>query len=126
MDEVERKLKIWELLIRGVGTLVVSILLGSLALLGNLYITQSNARWKESELRQASIINTTQIANAHKQLEINVATKLWEDLTRDFFPKNGVKNEDAVLEEQIFRLRLTALNFQDIAINLKPFFERLK
>jgi hypothetical protein len=80
---------------------------------------------KDAELRQARLINSTQLSNSQKELETNIATKLWEDLTEKFFPSRQGSENRQILDEQMFRLRLTALNFQDIAINLKPFFERL-
>ena len=125
MDSTERKLKIWELAVRGGVGAFVTLLVGLFGYFGNLRLVEIQQQLKDAELRQAQIISTTQIVNSQKELETNIATKLWGDLTREFFPKEGKRESRQVLEEQMFRLRLTALNFQDIAINLKPFFEHL-
>ncbi|MDJ0952012.1 MAG: hypothetical protein QNJ94_24130 [Alphaproteobacteria bacterium] len=125
MDTTERRLKVWEIGVRAVGPIVVGVLIAYFAHLGDFRLKQIDAQMKSAEMREARLTTATQIANAQKELETNIATKLWEDLVGVFFPESEGLRTDERIMEQMFRLRLTALNFQDIAINLKPFFEHL-
>jgi hypothetical protein len=125
MDATEKKLKIWELLVRGVATALVALLVGILGYYGNQRLGELQNEAKNAELRQARLTALTQIANTQKDLETNIATKLWEELMTEFFPRDDGTDGRDPLAQQMFRLRLTALNLQDIAVNLKPFFEHL-
>lgn len=93
----------------------------------------ANSRFQDAELDRKQRETETQKALTHLQMSItrkdeetNIGLQIVENLMERFIEKGpGGTDPQGKIAEKIFFLRLTALNFQDVALNLKPFFEQI-
>jgi hypothetical protein len=123
-----------EILLRGAGMIIATIAVGFLTYYGNQRWQTAQIIQKESQRRDMLLQQECQrrdmkakslidITNKQKELEANIADSLLNNLMATFF--NGEESSKINIDRKMLQLRLAALNFQDVAINLKPFFEYL-
>jgi hypothetical protein len=60
-----------------------------------------------------------------KELDVNLGMQMFQTLLANYLRKDGVGEQQEQIRRQLLLLRLIALNFQDVPINLKPLFEEL-
>ena len=111
-------------------TLGSAIISGILVFYGQqIQQTQSAADRRLAEFQQFQEQKANQvtalvdIVRHQKEMDMNLAMRLLESLLSRYFeepPPNEIKNK---LNERLLLLRMIALNFQDVPINLKPLFE---
>lgn len=127
MESVERRLRIWDLVVRGFGTLLVTAVIGALGFYVDASLQGIERQWRMVEQRSVQARSVIELTHSQQALETDIATRLLENLMQEFFPDDEAQlPAEQVHERQLLQLRLTALNFQDIAINLKPFYEHLE
>lgn len=106
----------WDSLIKGLGA---SVITGLILYYGNVMQTESAARSRNMERVNAAIGLT---AN-QKDLDVNIAMRMFEKLLARYY--EGISSESATIvsRDDLLLLRLIALNFQDVPINLTPMYE---
>jgi len=123
LDSTEKKLRVVEILLRGVGMIIATIAVGILTYYGNKQLQESQFIQKEFLRRDMKARSLIDITNKQKELEANIADSLLNNLMATFF--NDKERSEMKIDKKMLQLRIAALNFQDVAINLKPFFEYL-
>lgn len=129
MDPEERKLKIWDLIIRGfLGTLVTLLIAG----IG--FMMESN----RAKLAQKEEANRVMIAESNKamtalressvkqkELDVTLGLKIFDTLLTHYLQPGAPQESGTSQRQKILLLRLISLNFQDSPLNLRPLFEQL-
>jgi hypothetical protein len=129
MDPEERKLKIWDLIIRGfLGTLVTLLIAG----IG--FMMESN----RAKLAQKEEANRVMIAESNKamtalressvkqkELDVTLGLKIFDTLLTHYLQPSAPQESSNSQRQKILLLRLISLNFQDSPLNLRPLFEQL-
>lgn len=106
-----------DLIIKGVGVALIT---------GAITVYSVNLKRAQDELaRQDRRLNAAiQFASSQKTLDANLGMQLFQKFVEHYL-KNESSSTDQKTEQTILMLRLIALNFQDVPINLKPLFENL-
>lgn len=60
-----------------------------------------------------------------KELDVNLGMRMFESLLGHYLRKDKPLDSPEKARENVMLLRLVALNFQDVPLNLKPLFEQL-
>ena len=116
---LDNKLKLADIVVKGV---LVSGIGAVVALYGNAMEDQRSRADQATRGLQASI----EMTSRQKELDVDLSLRLFGTLMTSFFsPPQGISRTQRG-HEQILLLRLVALNFQDVPINLKPLFEDLE
>jgi hypothetical protein len=129
MDPAEKKLKICDLIVRGVIGTLVTVLIAVIGFrmeanraklaqkeeANRVMLAESNKA--EMALRESSV--------KQKELDVNLGLKIFDNLLTHYL-QPGPKQESGIGNRQkILLLRLISLNFQDSPLNLRPLFEQL-
>jgi len=129
MSNSETKWKLADLVVKGLGTALIGAIVG---FYGHQIQKEQNAVALKSEEYRDAIIQKTErltalvdIVSKQKDLDVNLSMRMFETMFSKYFAKDKLQNEPEKIREQILILRLIALNFQDVPINLKPLFEQL-
>ena len=129
MDPEEKRLKVWDLIVRGgIGTLVTILIAG----IG--FRMESN----RAKLAQKEEANRVMIAESNKammalressvkqkELDVNLGLKIFDTLMANYLQSGANQAADNGRRRKILLLRLISLNFQDSPLNLRPLFEQL-
>ncbi len=87
-------------------------------------ITSRNNR--DEITRQTNQRNAVvEFISKQKDLDINQSMRMFENLMSHYFQKNASQPSPQDPKEKLVLLRLIALNFQDLPINLKPLYQQL-
>ncbi|MBC2711370.1 MAG: hypothetical protein HGJ94_10355 [Desulfosarcina sp.] len=129
MSDAEKKWKVIDLVVKGLGTALIGGIVGFYG--HGIQKEQNLARIRYEEYRDA-ITNRTErlttlveVISKQKDLDVNISMRMFETMFARYFERDDSTNESEKIREQILLLRLIALNFQDVPINLKPLFEEL-
>src|SRR5262245_55924914 len=79
------------------------------------------SRAEDTKNMQAMI----EFTSRQKDLDTNMGMQIFQILMNSYFQRGLTDTADARIHERMVLLRLMALNFQDVPINLKPLFEEL-
>jgi hypothetical protein len=96
-----------------------------LTLLATIYgYRLHDQREKEADAskRIQAIVDLT---SKQKDLDVQLAVQMFSTLTSNYFERAGSPADGQQLHRQLLLLRLVALNFQDVPIQLRPLFEDL-
>lgn len=105
-------------LIKGLGASVLSGLV--------LYFGYQMQHDRAMMMQRMERVNATvEFAANQKDLDINIAMRMFERLLSRYFEKDSSQRAARVSREDLLLLRLIALNFQDVPINLKPMYAEL-
>lgn len=129
MDPAERKLKIWEVFVKGaIGILVA----GVVTVIG--FTVESNrkelAEREESKRVMLAEENKTltamkELSAKQKELDLNLGIQMFQTLMTNYLKVSGAQAGSANRQQQTLLLRLISSNFLDSPINIKPLFEDL-
>ncbi|MFZ5449448.1 MAG: hypothetical protein ACOZFS_12495 [Thermodesulfobacteriota bacterium] len=140
MDPAERKLKIYEVLVKGIiGALVVGIITFMGAWMETSRRTladQEAARQKrladQEEANRLMIAENnktmatlSQLSAKQKEMDVELGMQMFQTLMAHYLQASRVQDGIAKRQQQMLLLRLISLNFQDSPINIKPLFEDL-
>jgi hypothetical protein len=107
--------KILDILVKGLGVALIS---GGVTFVGYQMQIDRETMIQWTERRKAAV----EFAQAQKQVDIDVAQHLLGNLL-DGLSAVGERPAGPVDSDDLLTLRLVALNFQDVPVNLKPIFE---
>jgi hypothetical protein len=96
-----------------------------LTLLATLYgykLHDQREKELDASKRVQAIVDLT---SKQKDLDVQLAVQMFSTLTSNYFQKDASPADTQQLRRQILLLRLVALNFQDVPIQLRPLFEDL-
>jgi hypothetical protein len=110
--------KVADLIVKG---LIGTVISGLIAIYG-MKAQQSQQEMAETNRRLQANIEFT---SRQKDLDINVGMRMFEILMGHYFQKAETAAGPEGDREKLALLRMIALNFQDVPINLKPLFEQL-
>jgi hypothetical protein len=102
----------------GFGVLIMAVV----AFYGNV-LQDERAKVQEENRRLQAVIELT---SHQKELDVDLGMRLFGTLMGYYFKEDGAAAPPKALRQQMLLLRLVALNFQDVPINLKPLFENLE
>lgn len=129
MDPAERKLKIWEVFVKGaIGILVA----GVVTVIG--FTVESNrkelAEREESKRVMLAEENKTltamkELTAKQKEMDLNLGIQMFQTLMTNYLKVSGSQEGRANRQQQTLLLRLISSNFLDSPINIKPLFEDL-
>lgn len=89
-----------------------------------LYSGYQIQRTQAEANRRTEILNAVVEFSANqKNLDVNIIMGMFNTLLGRFFERDSAAPVGKVMQEDLVLLRLIALNFQDVPINLKPLFE---
>lgn len=126
MDPLEKKFRIWEIISRGFAPALITFAIAGATLYANSKFQTAERNRKDSESANQNALAELQLTIARKDEETNIGLKIVENLMARFYQREQGDGDDlGRIEEKMFFLRLTALNFQDVAINLEPFFDQI-
>lgn len=114
----ERRIKYLDLVIKFLAGGVITLLvwyLGSITENSRLQIAEAN--------RQMTYL--MEFNAKQKELDVNLGMQMFETLLANYLKKDEKGDKQEHTGRQLLLLRLIALNFQDVPINLKPLFEEL-
>lgn len=118
MEWNEHKFKILDLLIKGVLGVVIT------AAIAFFSIRSENNR--QEMARQSNKLNVlVEFITKQKELDISQGMRMFETLMGHYFQKNAGQTGPQNPRERLVLLRMIALNFQDLPINLKPLYQQL-
>lgn len=114
MGMTEERLKVWDLIVKGVfgAALTAAVMMYGY----RMQDEQQKVREQNSQL-QAAI----ELTSKQKDLDVELGMRLFGTLMERYF--KGTTSNDR--NQEMLLLRLTALNFYDVPVNLKPLFEQL-
>ena len=126
MNPLEKKFKIWEIISRGFAPALITVAIAWATLFANSKFQDAELDRKKRETETQNALTQLQMSITRKDEETNIGLQIVENLMERFIEKGqGGANPQGKIAEKLFFLRLTALNFQDVALNLKPFFEQI-
>ena len=110
--------KALDIVVKGIGATVIA---AGITFYG---IRAESAREEiaEANTRVTSLI---EFASKQKDLDVNVGLRMFETLMSNYLRKGGSGERAPQVRDKLLLLRMMALNFQDVPINLKPLFEDL-
>jgi hypothetical protein len=118
MEWDDKKVKICDLLIKGVLGIVIT------AAIAFFSIRSENNR--QESARQSNKLNVlVEFITKQKELDITQGMRMFETLLGHYFQKDAAHPGPQDPKERLVLLRLIALNFQDLPINLKPLYQQL-
>jgi hypothetical protein len=118
MKLTEDKYKFLDLFLKGFFGVAVT------AAIAFYSITSQNNR--EELSRQTNQRNAiVEFISKQKDLDITQSMRMFETLMGHYFPKDAAQPGPQNPKERLVLLRLIALNFQDLPINLKPLYQQL-
>ena len=85
-------------------------------------LQNERAKTEETHRRQQAL---TDMTNRQKEFDVEVGMRLFSTLISNFFQKDKSTLPSEAVRQQLLSLRLIALNFQEVPIDLKPLFEDL-
>jgi hypothetical protein len=119
MELTERKLKILDLLIKGVLGVLITAAIAFFSI-----ISENN---RQETARQSNKLNVlVEFITKQKELDITQGMRMFETLMGHYFQKDASQPGPQNPKERLVLLRLIALNFQDLPINLKPLYQQLQ
>jgi hypothetical protein len=110
-------LKLLDIIVKG----LLGILVTALATVYGLNLQSLNERRATHEAAAQSIID---LSSKQKDLDVQVAMTMFQALTASYLQSGAAPDQD-LLQRRLLLLRLVALNFQDVPIQLRPLFEDL-
>lgn len=125
----QRNIKKWDIFIKFLGGVVVTFLiwhLGSRAEDSRQRLAEENNNFRlviAENNRNTTFLK--EFTAKQKELDVNLGMQMFKTLLSDYFLKVEGKDKKEQTGKQLLLLRLIALNFQDVPINLKPLFEEL-
>jgi len=115
----ENRLKLIDLLVKFIAGVVITCIIWHL---GN---RAEDARHQIAEANR-KLTYMMEFSAKQKELDVNLGMRMFESLLKDYLqPSKGNGDAQERHRKQMLLLRLVALNFQDVPINLKPLFEEL-
>jgi hypothetical protein len=118
MALTENGVKLLDIGVKGVlGTVIA----GAVAYYGNVLQDQRARVQDENRQVQATI----ELTSRQKDLDVELGMRLFGTLMTYYFQQGQPADRAQAVHKQLLLLRLVALNFQDVPINLKPLFEDL-
>ena len=121
LDNSQKKLTKWDLIIKTFGTLIVAIIGGFITIIG--YNIETNRVSMAEHNKAIMAIKDSWVKQ--KELDLTLGVKMFETLITQFVQKSASQGSEETREQQLLLLRLISLNFQDTPINLKPLFEQV-
>lgn len=87
----------------------------------------NQAETSRTEIAEANrrITYLMEFSAKQKELDVNLGMQMFQTLLANYLRKDGTEDPQKQIRRQLLLLRLIALNFQDVPINLKPLFEEL-
>jgi len=114
----ENGLKLFDILVKGVfGALIMIVV----AVYGS---GVEKARQGEAEANKA-LQAAIELTSKQKDLDVELGMRMFGTLMNYYFQNDKSEGRSRSVREQMLLLRLVALNFHDVPINLKPLFEEL-
>lgn len=129
MDPAERKLKIWEVVVKGaIGVLVA----GVVTIIGFTVDSNQKELAQREESKRAKLAEENRALTAmkdlsakQKEMDLTLGIQMFQTLMSNYLKVSGSQEANANKEQQLLLLRLISSNFQDSPINIKPLFEDL-
>ena len=124
----ERRIKYLDLFIKFVAGVVITILIWYLGSKAEETRREIAAKAEEARYQTAQDVQKLtyrmEFGAKQKELDINLSMRMFETLLNSYL--KGGEDKQETIGKQMLLLRLIALNFQDVPINLKPLFEELE
>jgi hypothetical protein len=114
----ETSIKLLDIAVKG----GLGIVLTLLATLYGYKLHDQREKEADASKRVQAIVDLT---SKQKDLDVQLAVQMFSTLTSNYFQKDASPADTQQLRRQILLLRLVALNFQDVPIQLRPLFEDL-
>jgi len=129
MDPMEKKLRTWDLIIRGgLGILVA----GVVSVVG---FKMENVRVDVAQRAESNRVMIAENNKAllalkdasvkQKEMDMDLGIKMFQTLLTNYLQTSASQEGSARRHQQMLLLNLISLNFQDSPINIKPLFEEL-
>jgi hypothetical protein len=118
MEWDDKKVKICDLLIKGVLGIVIT------AAIAFFSIRSENNRQESARLSNKLNV-LVEFITKQKELDITQGMRMFETLMGHYFQKDAAQSGPQSFKDKLVLLRLIALNFQDLPINLKPLYQQL-
>ncbi|MEJ2670617.1 MAG: hypothetical protein P8168_00150 [Deltaproteobacteria bacterium] len=125
MDPAERKLKIYDVVVKGIigGVIVLSV-----TLVGTMMQTNQK-RIAEDNKTMATL---RELSAKQKEMDVDLGMQMFKTLMAHYLQisasqegKDTEHQQMILRHQQMILLRMISLNFQDSPINIKPLFEEL-
>uniref|UniRef100_A0A7V4G852 Uncharacterized protein n=1 Tax=Desulfobacca acetoxidans TaxID=60893 RepID=A0A7V4G852_9BACT len=121
----ERRIKIWELIFKGLLPVSIGVLTWYVGYIADLSRRATEeVRFREAE-RSRQLTSKIEFSARQKDLDVNLGMQMFKTLLSDYLTREEGKEKEEQVRKKLLLLRLIALNFQDVPINLKPLFEDL-
>jgi hypothetical protein len=118
MALTDNGIKVLDIAVKGVlGTIIA----GLVAAYG-YRLENQRAQVQADDARQQTLMN---VVSHQKELDVDLGMRLFGTLMGYYFQKDRSAVRPAAIRQQMLLLRLVALNFQDVPIQLRPLFEDL-
>jgi hypothetical protein len=114
----DSSLKLLDIIVKGVLGAVVTILVT----LYGLHMQRQSERQTSLQQKAQGIID---LESKQKDLDVQIAVDMFQSLIGTYVQASGSKFDEVELRRRLLLLRLVALNFQDVPIQLRPLFEDL-
>ena len=114
----ESTIKLLDIIVKGV---LVVLVTGVVSWYGSKLHDQRE-REAEAAKRVQAVVDLT---SKQKDLDVQLAVQMFSALTNAYLQKETPGADQAQVRRQMLLLRLVALNFQDVPIQLRPLFEDL-
>jgi hypothetical protein len=118
MTITENGLKVADIVVKG---LFGTLLTGGLTYYGSALENQRQKAQDDYRELQSSI----ELSSRQKELDVDLGMRLFGTLMSSYFQKDKSVPRPEAARQQMLLLRLVALNFEDVPIQLKPLFEDL-
>ena len=118
MALTDNGIKVLDIMVKGG---FVAVLAAVVAYYGQR-LENDRARQAETHRRQQEILDVT---SHQKEFDVEIGMRLFGTLISSFFQKDKSTLPSEAVRQQLLSLRLIALNFQEVPIDLKPLFEDL-
>jgi hypothetical protein len=129
MDPAERKLKIYEVVVKG----IIGALVGGLIYIVGVRMETNRQRLADQEEASRLLIaennknmaTLSELSAKQKEKDVDLGMQMFQTLMAHYLKASGPEADSAKRQQQMMLLRLITLNFQDSPINIKPLFEDL-
>ena len=118
MALTDNGIKVLDIVVKGGFVAVI----GAMVVYYGHRLQNERAKTEETHRRQQALIDVT---SQQKQFDVEVGMRLFGTLISNYFQKDESPLPSEAVRQQLLLLRLIALNFQDVPIDLKPLFEDL-
>jgi hypothetical protein len=129
VDPEERKLRIYELWVKGV---IGALLTAVVTVFGFQMETSRRVSAEREESNRVMIAENNkdmtarrELSARQKELDLDLGIKMFQTLMSNYLRATGSQEGPAKRQQQMLLLRLISLNFQDSPVNIKPLFEEL-